>query len=183
METGSVARRYATALTQVAQAHGLLDKIEQELGGLAARIETDAELQKVLIHPEVTPQSKKEILTRLFAKEVSPYVLNLLKLLVDKDRFGHLQEINAAYRMLANRIRRKIPVEVVTARPLTPEDQAALAGKLSRASGWQVELDTRVDPAVLGGIRVRIGDRVIDGTVARRLELLKKQLSQVRLPG
>ncbi|MGE5576624.1 MAG: F0F1 ATP synthase subunit delta [Syntrophothermus sp.] len=177
----AVARRYATALTQVAQAHNLLDQIEKELAGLVAKIEADAELQKVLIHPEITPQAKKEILIKLFQKEVSPYVLNLLQLLVDKDRLGHLREINAAYRTLANRIRRKMLVEVTTAQPLAPEDKAALVEKLSRASGWQVELQAQVDPAVLGGVRIRVGDRVIDGTVARQLELLKKQLSQARV--
>lgn len=177
----AVARRYATALTQVAQAHNLLDQIEKELAGLVAKIEADAELQKVLIHPEITPQAKKEILIKLFQKEVSPYVLNLLQLLVDKDRLGHLREINAAYRTLANRIRRRMLVEVTTAQPLAPEDKAALVEKLSRASGWQVELQAQVDPAVLGGVRIRVGDRVIDGTVARQLELLKKQLSQARV--
>ena len=108
--------------------------------------------------------------------KVQPLTLNLLNLLVDKRRAGVLPQVYEEYERLVRSFQNIALATAVTAVPLDAAQQAALERSLEARTGKDIELKTEVDPAVMGGVLVRIGDTVLDGTVRGKLERLREQL-------
>lgn len=176
MLRGAVARRYAQALYEIAQAQNALETMEQELKGVAEAIEGTKELQKVLYHPQVLPAEKKNLLKALFADKVSAETLKFLSLVVDKRRENYIAGISAEFTALANAARGKVAAEVISAAELDQEQKQDLIKVASRMAGKEVETTFAVDPALIGGVVVKIGSKVIDGSIKTRLATLKSRL-------
>jgi F-type H+-transporting ATPase subunit delta len=121
----------------------------------------------------VPPQAKKETLNRIFAEDLDGFVLNFLFLLIDKRREPALPAIISEYVRLANEARNIAEAEVFTAKELSQDQLEALAAKLSKGTGKNIVLKTTLDQALIGGIIVKIGDKLIDGSVGRQLKVMK----------
>ncbi|MEG6522856.1 F0F1 ATP synthase subunit delta [Desulfotomaculum sp. 1211_IL3151] len=176
MLRGAVARRYAQALYEIAQDKNTLEAIEQELKGVAEAIEGTRELQKVLYHPQVLPGEKKNLLKAIFGDKISAKTLHFLSLVVDKRRENYISGIAAEFSFLANEARGKVAAEVTTAVAIDEQQKQELIKVASRLAGKEVEPTFAVDPSLIGGVVVRIGSKVIDGSIKTRLATIKSRL-------
>jgi F-type H+-transporting ATPase subunit delta len=171
----AAARRYARALLDVAQ-EGDPAAVREELRAVGSRLEQHAALAEALAHPVLPATKKRALLLAVFKDELSPPVLRLLELLVERGRVGLLPAVASAYAALFNAQRGVAQAEVVSAAPLDADERRGLQAALERASGLGVELALREDPALLGGLLVRLGGRSYDGSVRGRLRALRAVL-------
>lgn len=176
MLTAQLAKRYAKALFEVASEEKQLDAFGAQLAELHETIADHAELEKFINNPRVKKEAKKDLVRKLFEKQLSPFVYNFLRLLIDKRRENILQGVLAEYKNLANAAQNIVPAEVTVAHPLVKKQETQLIEKLKTITGKDVVIETKVDQSILGGVIVRIGDKLIDGSVTRQLETLQKQL-------
>lgn len=183
MLANQLATKYAQAIFEIADEKQLLDQVEAELTMVENQINTYSDLSTLIYHPQVLPQAKKETLNQIFGQEVMDFVLTFLMLLVDKRRETILPAIIREYVKLANGARNIVEAQVTTAMPFEPEQQAALITKLSLVTGKKIVLKTQIDKAIIGGIIVKIGDKLIDGSVVRQLETLKNALLNTEVTG
>jgi F-type H+-transporting ATPase subunit delta len=176
MSNSGIAKRYALALFQLAKEQQLLDQMETELRVVKEVVAKNPELTALLKSPKLTKEKKKEILTEAFSS-ANPYVLNTLNMMVDRRREDNIEALAEQFIELANDERGIAEAKVYTIRPLTAEESAALstsfAGKVGKKS---LVIDNIVDSNLLGGIKLRIGNRIFDGSLRGKLERLERQL-------
>ncbi len=171
----TTARRYAEAAFEVAQRDGTVEAWRSELDA-AGEIAADDQVGRMLGNPAVALETRTEMAESIFGKTVSKPVLNLIGLMLRRGRIEQLPRVAAEYRRLDN-ARQGITLATATsAAPLSPDEVQALTARMEQLTGGRVELDLRTDPSLLGGLVVRIGDRLIDGSVRGRLERLRNQL-------
>jgi ATP synthase F1 delta subunit len=170
-----IARVYATALYQAAEESGRLEEVRRDLGEFVQAVEASPELRQFLATEDVSDARKKAVLLEL-TEGGEEQVRNLLRLLVDKNRETELTAIYRAFVNLLEQAQGIVHVEVVTAVPLPPALREALRSKIESSLDKTVELTLTVDKEILGGLRLRIGDRVADASVRHRLERLRELL-------
>lgn len=176
MLRGAVARRYAQALYEIALAQKALETMEQEMKGVAEAVEGSRDLQKVLYHPQVLPGEKKNLLKALFADKVSNETMKFLGLIVDKRRENYISGIAAEFIALANAARNTAAAQVTSAIEFDENQRQEILKVLAKMSGKEVDPTFAVDPSLIGGVVVRIGDKIIDGSIKTRLATLKSRL-------
>lgn len=180
MNNKTVARRYAQALLQIAIEKDNIDFLEKELNDSLATINSDEHLKHIWFSDRILTEDKKQVFKELFGDKVSNIIVNLLMLLIDKNREAFLPDIFTEYKKQADVTRNIIDAEVRAAVALTDKDFNELTEKLSAMSGKKVRLHTVVDPSLIGGLVVKMGDKVIDGSVIKRLAIMKKNLSNIQ---
>lgn len=174
----SVARRYAQALFQIAQRDGTVEKIEQDLDTIDAALASTPLLLRVLRAPTITRERKKELLQQIFGSGVTALTMRFLWLLVEKRREMVLPDINREFRQLSYRFRGILPVTVRGAIRLTPEERRRLTDALAAKTGKTIELQEEVDPGLMGGAILRLGDTIIDGSVTGYLRRLRQRMTR-----
>ncbi|MEZ4388993.1 MAG: ATP synthase F1 subunit delta [Candidatus Krumholzibacteriia bacterium] len=178
MRDRKIAVRYAQALLDVAMDRGKVDGITESFDAIAAAMTGHKDLLVFMQSPQVRTQEKKQLIETVFAERVEPAMLHFLELLLDKDRIMHLGDIHEEYSALVEIHRGVQRVRVVTAVPLPGDLEQKLAAKLAALTGKTIILDKKVDPSVIGGVCVTMGDQIIDGTVATGLSRLGHALEQ-----
>jgi F-type H+-transporting ATPase subunit delta len=176
MREEAVARRYAAALFHQAERAQMVVQTNGDLKLVAEAVAETPLLRSLLAQPLVTEDRKKATLRSAFGQRVGPATLALLDLLVDKRRANLLAEVQAEFERIVRDYQNIAYATATSAVPLTPEQTAALERSLEARTGKDIELRTEVDPSLIGGISVRIGDTVLDGTVKGNLERLREQL-------
>lgn len=175
MLKGAVAKRYAQALFQVGKEKGLLDQFREDLAKVS-QIVGDPAMAQVLDNPKVPFTAKREVVRR-FLGAPSSYLLNFLDLLIARDRVSLVGQMREAYQRLLYDHQGIEVAKVTTAVPLDEGEKERLIQRLSEITGKKVLLELRVDPAILGGLVARMGDRVIDGSTTSRLKALRAELA------
>jgi len=181
------ARRYARALLDVALAQKD-EGLRADLGRLAGLYAAHAELRHVLLHPALPAEKKRAVVAALWGQPTrqagaavqgrpSELLLRLLDLLVQRDRVELLPLIAQAYGRLWNAQRGVVEAEAVSARELDEAEARGVSAAAARATGKQVELERRVDPSLMGGMLLRMGGRIYDGSVRARLRALRERLA------
>jgi len=183
MLTNQLATKYAQAIYELSAEKNMLEQVEQELMMVEQTIHNYSDLSTLIYHPRVLPQAKKDTLQSIFGKEIADFVLKFLLLLVDKRRETILLDIIHEYVKLANEARNIVEAQVTTAMPLSPEQQEGLMKKLALVTGKTIVLKTQIDAAIIGGVVVKIGDKLIDGSIARQLEIMKNALLNTEVTG
>ena len=168
---------YAQALFGVVQAEGELDRVEDELFRFGKLLEQNHELKQALSDQGIDKQQREKVLEELLADKVSPHTLGLLSFIVTQGRARQLPQILDQVARLAAEARQSVVAEVRSAVPLDDAQQQKLAESLSKATNKNVTVKVIVDPAVIGGVIAKVGDTVIDGSIKRRLDQLKEQVS------
>ena len=169
-------RRYAEAAFQVAMRDGTVETWRSDLDTASAVI-ADPKVGHALANPAVAYQTRLAALQRALGKVVSTPAMNLIALLLRRGRIEQLPRVADQFRRLDN-ARQGITIATATsAVPLGPDEIQALTDRLEQMTGGPIELDLQVDPSLLGGLVVRVGDRLIDGSVRGRLERLRNQLA------
>jgi F-type H+-transporting ATPase subunit delta len=176
-----VVKRYAGALFALALKHDNLDAVETGLHAVKDAFKASPQLMIVLLHPRISQAKKEEILRRIFGDQVKDDVLHLLLLMAQKDRTSQIPFIAAQFDRLLQLHRKEANGEVVSAVPLSEAQNSQLTEQLLRVTGFKVRLQHKIDPSILGGLVVRVGDHLIDSSVATQLNLLKERFKQVKV--
>ncbi|MDD2212268.1 MAG: F0F1 ATP synthase subunit delta [Clostridia bacterium] len=176
-----IPRRYAQALLMIATERQTMEQYEQELARFRQVLLENPQVKELLDNPRVLPQEKKKALDLLIKDFASPIVYNFLHLILDKRREAFFLEVIKAYNKYADEARNIVNAEVWSVVELTSKDYRDLEQKLARITGKSVRLQNIIDTSLLGGIKVKIGDMVIDGSVTKKLSLLKNQLQRTQL--
>lgn len=178
MTPRAAAARYARALFDVARKEGLdLAGLERELVAFGELVNGHEGLQRALSNPAVPAARKRAVVDQLLALQpLTPAVARLLALLAERDRLILLEDLTAAFRERVMEHQQVVRAEVTTAIELPPDRVRALQQGLASATGRQVQLETRVDPSLIGGAVTRIGSTVYDGSITTQLQKLKEQL-------
>jgi F-type H+-transporting ATPase subunit delta len=171
----TAARRYAEAAFEVAMRDGTLEAWRSELD-VAAGIVSDERALQVLANPAIPADKRASVLEDVLGRNVSRPVLNLIQLMLRRGRIEMLPRVAAEFRRLDDDRQGITHATAISAAPLEPDEIRALTARLEQSTGGRIELDVQVDPSLLGGIVVRVGDRLIDGSVRGRLERLRNQL-------
>ena len=175
MPRQSAARRYAEAAFEVAQRDDAIEAWRSELDTAAAIVE-DEGVGRTLANPSIPLESRLEMARTTFGSIVGEKVLNLIGLTLRRGRIEELPRIAAEFRRLDDERQGVTHATATSADELTRDEARALMERLEKLTGGKVALDLQVDPSLLGGLVVRIGDRLIDGSVRSRLERLRNQL-------
>jgi len=168
---------YASGVFELARAEGDLEQVENELLSIAQAIEASTELRSTLTDPQLSLDRKQAVVDDLIGGRASTLTLGLVQLIVNQGRASELPAIATAVAESAAASRDKALGEVRSAIPLDADTIARLETSLSRATGKTVEVKVIVDPSVIGGIVARIGDTVIDGSLARKVEAVRQNVS------
>lgn len=174
----AVARRYAQALFSLAQEKAMMDQVESDLGIIMQRLADNANIRRVVEHQDIAPERKVALVQQVFGGTVSPLTLNFVCVVVSKRREDHLREMYKQYVELANDQRGVLEAEVRSAVAMSPEQIDALASRLGNRLGKTLRLQAKVEPELMGGIVVRVGDTLLDGSVRTRLKRLRERLVQ-----
>ncbi|MBS4025941.1 MAG: ATP synthase F1 subunit delta [Clostridia bacterium] len=175
----TIARRYAHAYLTLAMEKNILDRAEQDLKAVAAGVQESQQLTDVLAHKLIPADEKKALAKAVFGSLILPETLNFLLLTIDKRRELYWPEMAEEFSNLADQVRNLSKAQVVSAVEMKREDVAELERKLSKATGRNIKVNVAIDPAILGGLIVKIGDEVMDGSVQKRLELMKNNLKGI----
>ena len=176
MREESISRRYAAAVFNQAKAAGTLKETAADLAVVSDMLEANKVLASMIVHPLVAQSRKKTVLNAAFSGKVSAPTMGFLNLLADKRRMGLLDDAKREFTELLRAHNNIVAATATTAVPLSAKQLAALEKALEKRTGKDIELTTSVDPALMGGILVRIGDTVLDGTVKGKLDRLREQL-------
>ena len=173
-----IAKRYAKALIEIAEELKKLDRITQDVQLIDSMIRSSRDLQLFLKSPIIREDKKREIIQEIFAdSRVDPIVLKFILLLVEKKREDLLHDIVKVYQELYDEKVGVVTAEVITALDLNGNERKKIEKKILELTGAKkVKAIYKVDPSILGGIIIKIGDTVYDASIKRRIQLLREQL-------
>ena len=172
----SSSRRYAEAAFQIAERDGTVEEWLRELD-TAAEVLSDDAVVRVLANPAIPLRDRTQVIERILGDRVSRGTVNLIGLLLQRGRIERLPEVAREYRRLHDRRAGIVEAVVTSALPLDDGEVAALRERLATTTDARIEMSMQVDPSILGGVVVRLGDRLIDGSVRGRLERLRSRLA------
>ncbi len=172
-----IARVYARSLFEVAQDGGKIDVVKEQLGQFAEALEGDRELAVFFFSPYFSTQEKKDGLSSML-EGPDPVVQNFLELLVEKHRMPAVFRLRREYDRLWEEENKLLPVQVTSAIELDPATIERIGREIGEQTGRKVNLESSVDPDVLGGIVLRVGNSILDASIRTRLENLRKQVSK-----
>ena len=172
---------YGEALYTLAREEGLSETILQQLKVLDSCFATDPDFIRLLGAPNLPKAERCQILDTSFRGKAEPYVLNFLKILTEKGYMRHFSDCVKAYRELYNQDNGILPVTAVTAVPMTDKQEKALTMKLQQITGKRIELVSKLDPNVLGGMRLDYDGKRVDDTVAHRMDAVRNMLKNTVL--
>ena len=172
-----IAAVYARSLFEVAQEQGKLDEVREQLGQFADAMHDDRDLQVFFFSPYFSTQEKEDGLDRAVSG-ADPTVVNFLKLLIENHRMPVIFRVRRGYDELWEAENKLLPVQVTSAVELDSATVKQIGDRIAEQTGRKVELSAHVEPEILGGIVVRVGNQVLDASVRNRLEQLRKQVAR-----
>ncbi|MFQ6042047.1 MAG: ATP synthase F1 subunit delta [Candidatus Poribacteria bacterium] len=177
MRYTKVARRYGKALLSAAIEQKVLSEVREDTRKILNLIKTSQEFNDFLTNPIIQPQFKQETFQQIFEGAIHPLTLNFLYLLAQRQRERPLEMIIQEFIREANEYAGIMIAHVTSVVPLTNEQETQLSQRLSTYSGKQIQLEREIDERIKGGFIVRLGDTILDGSVATQLERLRESLT------
>jgi F-type H+-transporting ATPase subunit delta len=172
-----IAAVYARSLFEVAQEQSKLDPIRDQLGEFADALNDTRELQVFFFSPYFSTAEKVDGLDRTVS-DADPVVVNFLKLLIENHRMPVIFRVRREFDRLWQEENKLLPVQVTSAVELDPSTVSQIGDRIAEQTGRKVELSAIVDPDVLGGLVVRVGNSILDASIRNRLEQLRKQVAR-----
>lgn len=176
-----VSKRYALALFEAGLELNKLDEFKEEMNFLGRTIEDEPQLSTILEHPKVTKEEKKELIRAIFGQKLSQEMLNFIYLIIDKRRERYIDEVKEYYNFLYNEENNIIEATAVTAIPMDKQHQDKLSIVLSNRLGKKVILENLVDKNVVGGVLLKIENKLLDGTIKGRLNDIERSLKEMKV--
>jgi F-type H+-transporting ATPase subunit delta len=173
---------YARALFDAASEASVVEAVREDLEAFAVALESSESLRNVLLDPQIEVSAKQRVVAEI-TRSGQPLVANTLLLLLQRSRFVLLRELSDTYGELAAEAASLIKVDVTTAIELSPEASKRIAARVEEVTGRRVELTQRVDPGIIGGLVLRVGDVIVDGSLQARIRQLRRRLATAELRG
>lgn len=171
-----VAQRYANALVQIAEEGQQWDSINTDLSNLMDLLDSNKDIENFLMNPIIPSDDKKEIIEKTLKNSLSSNVFNLLNILLDKNRIYVLPSIDEIYKTKLAQKNNVVNAQVITAIELEEKLKSRLIKKLENKLDKKVNLITNVDESIIGGVIIKVDDKIIDGSIKAKLAGLKKKL-------
>ena len=172
-----IAQVYSRSLFEVAKEHDKLDLVKDQLETFTDALEQNRELAIFFFSPYFSTEEKKHGLERALV-DADPTFVNFLELLIENHRMPVIYRARRQYEALWDAEHRLLPVEVTSAVALDPAVAEELGGKISEQTGQNVELTSHVDPDILGGIVLRVGNSILDASIKNRLQQLRREVAK-----
>jgi F-type H+-transporting ATPase subunit delta len=172
-----IAQVYARSLFEVAKEHDRLDVVREQLGQFADALDGNRELSIYFFSPYFSTEEKKEGLGKLLS-DVDPTVANFLELLVENHRMPVIFRVRRDFERLWEQENQLLPVTITSAVELDEATVKSIGETIGQQTGQHVELTTNVDPDVLGGLVVRVGNSILDASIRNRLETLRRSVAR-----
>ena len=173
MIKSQVGRRYSKAIFEIAEEKNQVKEIYEMLNSAMVLYRTDKEFKNFILNPLIDNEQKKSVLNEIFGKDNSEN-LNILLYILDKGRMNCIKYIVAEYLKIYYRKNRILDVKATFTKELTDEQKKKLIDKLSQKTGKEINLEIKIDKNILGGGVIRIGDKIIDGSIRRELDNWRK---------
>ncbi|MEZ4703019.1 MAG: F0F1 ATP synthase subunit delta [Rhodothermales bacterium] len=174
----TIARRYARALYELAEQKQCVDRVDEDVAMILESLHGSPELTRFLADPILNADKKGDVIKKLFATRLQDVTLSFLVLLVEKRREYLLSDVARSYHALRDEHMNVVRAEARVAIALSEAEEQTLARAIEKLTGQTVRLETRIDPSIIGGVVVRVGDTVYDRSVLNQLSRLKDQLEQ-----
>jgi len=171
-----IARRYAQALKEEADGLGSLERVDEDMALIGESLMSSRELIQFFESPVISREKKANVVTELFRERIEKSTLQFLLLMIDKQREQMFPDVIRAYRSLRDEQRGLVNVTVRVAAELGEVEEAELVATIEKMINKNVRLETEVDDSLLGGLVVRIGDTVYDGSFVNQLQALRDRL-------
>lgn len=172
-----IAQVYARALFEVAREQSKLDLVREQLGQFADALNENADLRVFFFSPYFSTEEKKDGLTRTL-DGADAAIVNFLEALLERHRMPVIFRVRDEYGRLWDSENRLLPVEVTSAVDLDEATVKSIGERIGEQTGQRVELTSKVDPAILGGIVLRVGNSILDASIKHRLDQLRKHVAQ-----
>ena len=173
MIKSQVGRRYSKAIFEIAEEKKQVKEIYEMLNSAMVLYRTDKEFKNFILNPLIDNEQKKSVLNEIFGKDNSEN-LNILLYILDKGRMSCIKYIVAEYLKIYYRKNRILDVKATFTKELTDEQKKKLIDKLSQKTGKEINLEIKIDKDILGGGIIKIGDKIIDGSIRRELDNWRK---------
>jgi len=178
----TVARNYAETLFELARRNDALQEYGDAIERVASHLEEDPRFRMFLETPRIEDEDKKDVIRKAFGGALPKHVVNFVLVTIDKRRQRLLATIATQYHALLDAHMGREHVQVTVARPVDAATTSMIAEKLSTVLGMEAIPHVRVDPDIIGGLVVRTGDTIYDGSIRRRLDGMRRRLLQAELP-
>lgn len=182
MTERTIARRYVRALFELALEQGDAEAVAHDLAALLARLAKEPQQLAALLDPRATIAAKHAAVDRLFEASAKPLTRDFARFVIDRRREQVLALAADEFAAMLREQRGEAIAEVVSAAPLGPAEREALLARLGELTKRKIALQEQVDPALLGGMRVKVGSMLLDGSARRRLAGMKDDLLRVAMP-
>ncbi|OGI22042.1 MAG: ATP synthase F1 subunit delta [Candidatus Melainabacteria bacterium RIFOXYA12_FULL_32_12] len=172
----TIADRYAIAMIDLGEKTNQLDILGDDLSKINNTFKSNPELLKFLEHPTITADDKKDVINKIFKDAVTDYALSLTKLLLDRNRIFLFPYLVSHYNDILSKKRNITVAKIITAIDIDDDTKNRVKDKLEKALSCSIKLETRINPDIIAGMVIKIGDKIIDGSIKTKLENMKKQL-------
>lgn len=176
-----VAKKYSTALFNIVREKSLIDEAFKQFEELDALINKDDTLLQFLLAPHILDQHKLALVRDVFGERLNPLFLEFLLVLIRKHRIGYLHDICEEFRERVAEARGMLVAKVTTVTPMNDDQRRQLIERLTGKTGKTIELEEKIDPKILGGMIIILGDQIIDGSVRHHLAILKEDLMKLKV--
>lgn len=176
------AERYAMALFQIARLTHSDEEVEAELEHFSAALKSDASLEKFFLNPQVTDEDKRKVLLKIYQErksEIYEQLLNFYSILFEKNRFDLIHDIAVSFKRIADEAQGQGTADITSARALSGSAEKEITVLLEKLAGYKIRVNKIVDPALVGGVVVKIKNKVLDGSIKHKIDNLKKELTRV----
>ena len=175
---GAIAEPYAEALMAIAQQQNLTDRLGEDVAFLLELLESSPELSQFIANPIIKPEATKAVLRQLAGEQVHSYTLNFLMLLVDRRRVPFIESVCKQYQAILRKLNQTVLAEVTSAVELTDEQKQVIRDRVTAmTSAAQVEIETQIDPELIGGVIIKVGSQVVDASLRGQLRRIGIRLT------
>jgi F-type H+-transporting ATPase subunit delta len=172
-----IAEVYARSLYEVAEEHDVAEEVRDQLGEFAQSLHDNRDIAVFFFSPYFSTEEKKDGLKRAVV-DANPILMNFLEALVERHRMPAIFRIRSRYQQHWDDAHKLLPVEVTSALELDGSTVKSIGDRIGEQTGNEIELRTKVDPDILGGIVLRVGNFILDASIRNRLDQLRKQVAQ-----
>lgn len=182
----TIANRYALGLFKIADENSLIEDIMSDCQSLIDVFDQNESLEEVLANPKISKESKLEIFEQGIKGHIHQFTYDFICLTIDKGRVSHLKQSLIRFIELSNVAKGLINVEVTSATQLNPEQIEKLQGQLEKSTSKKININSFIDPEIIGGLIIKVGNNVIDGSIKNQINkiresLLKAQVTEVEV--
>lgn len=175
------ANRYAQALFELVEEAGQEEEMEKEIISFSEALKASPELLKFFLSPQYKIAEKRSFLERIYQHGVSQKVLlDFLTILLEKNRFHLIHDIVTEFRKIEDLAQGQAVAEIRSAAPLDAKTEAAIVARIERMAGYRIRVKKEVDPSLIGGVVVKVRNKVLDGSVKHHLNRIKEELLNVK---